>query len=465
MILFPIVTFPYLSRTFGPENYGKINFALAINSFFITASSLGIPLFAARTASILKSQPNDLVKFSKEITLIHLLSSIIAIFLYATLPHFLNLFGVTIDFYWVLALQVPLAVFTFDWLFQGQENFRFLAFRTFLIQLILIFLLFSTISKESKINDYFILIFIASAIAAIISIFMVREMIFIRINSPYSLIKHFNNIINNSSLTLSISLYVNLDVLILGILSSQYQVGYYTIVSKIYRLLLMLTSSIGNVLQPRLSQLAHCRNENEFQDTIKRLIEITLLICIPLFCFFLIYSEEIIKLIAGNSYAESKLVSVVLSPVLILIGLTSIFGFQVLYPLGKERLVLRSIFIGASTSILVNLILTPRHGAVGAAWATVVAELIVFLIQLYYINKTNLNIWPTKNISKIFAASIFAILISHTCNFIALSASSATITKMFVGFISYFIALHILKESLFCDIFSSLRKMLMFRQY
>ena len=41
-ILFPLITFPYISRVLLPENVGKINFGLSIVSYFSLIASLGI---------------------------------------------------------------------------------------------------------------------------------------------------------------------------------------------------------------------------------------------------------------------------------------------------------------------------------------------------------------------------------------------------------------------------------------
>ena len=47
-VLFPLITFPYLARTLGPENIGLINFAESFAKYFVVLAALGIPVYGVR---------------------------------------------------------------------------------------------------------------------------------------------------------------------------------------------------------------------------------------------------------------------------------------------------------------------------------------------------------------------------------------------------------------------------------
>ncbi len=47
-VLFPLITFPYLARTLGPEHIGLINFAESFAKYFVVLAALGIPIYGVR---------------------------------------------------------------------------------------------------------------------------------------------------------------------------------------------------------------------------------------------------------------------------------------------------------------------------------------------------------------------------------------------------------------------------------
>ena len=75
-VLFPLLTFPYLSKIFGVYNLGKYNFSLSIISYVILFAGLGINTYAVREGSRLRDNTQLLNAFSNEIFSINLLSSL-----------------------------------------------------------------------------------------------------------------------------------------------------------------------------------------------------------------------------------------------------------------------------------------------------------------------------------------------------------------------------------------------------
>ena len=68
-------------------------------------------------------------------------------------------------------------------------------------------------------------------------------------------------------------------------------------------------------------------------------------------------------------------------PTLIFIGLTNVMGIQMLVPLGREKIVLYSEIAGAVVDLIVNFILIPRFASAGAAIGTLIAEIVVWIVQ------------------------------------------------------------------------------------
>ncbi len=66
-MVFPLITFPYLSRILGPEGMGKINFASSFSNYFAMVASLGIPMYGAREIARVRDNKEEVNKAFNEI--------------------------------------------------------------------------------------------------------------------------------------------------------------------------------------------------------------------------------------------------------------------------------------------------------------------------------------------------------------------------------------------------------------
>ena len=82
-LAFPVITFPYASRILAPEGIGKINFANSIVAFFVTLALLGTNSYATREAAKIRDDKYALSKFTKEILLINVFSTVFSAGLYS----------------------------------------------------------------------------------------------------------------------------------------------------------------------------------------------------------------------------------------------------------------------------------------------------------------------------------------------------------------------------------------------
>ena len=101
--------------------------------------------------------------------------------------------------------------------------------------------------------------------------------------------------------------------------------------------------------------------------------------------YFMIFAKEGIFFLSGDSYAGSIVPMQVIMPTILLIGITNISGIQMLIPLGKEKVVLYSEVAGAVVDVIINALLIPRMASVGAAIGTLIAELVVLIVQFVYL--------------------------------------------------------------------------------
>lgn len=184
--------------------------------------------------------------------------------------------------------------------------------------------------------------------------------------------------------SLAISIYTNLDTVMLGFLKTDTDVGYYNAAVKIKSILVSLVTSLGNVLLPRMSYYAKERKKREFMDTMGMALNFTMLMSIPLAVYFCMFSTESIRFLAGGGYEGAIRAMEIITVSIVPIGVTGVLGIQVLTAIEKEKYVLYSVITGAVVDFILNSLWIPAYGAAGAAFATVVAEFAVLVVQLVF---------------------------------------------------------------------------------
>ena len=182
--------------------------------------------------------------------------------------------------------------------------------------------------------------------------------------------------------SLAVSIYTNLDIVMLGFMKTDVDVGYYNAAVKVKTILVSLVSSLGSVLLPRMSYYAKENMSEKFYERMSMALNFTALIAFPLSIYFSMFSEECIRFLAGNGYSGAVLAMRIITIAIIPIGLTGILGIQVLTAIEKEKYVLYSVIVGAVLDFFLNLLLIPRFGATGASLATTIAEFSVLVVQL-----------------------------------------------------------------------------------
>lgn len=211
----------------------------------------------------------------------------------------------------------------------------------------------------------------------------------------------------------------NIDQLMLGIMTNSTEVGYYSASVK-FVFLAFIPSSI--IYQTFLSQMSKANSD---KDDLKQLLKNYSKI---LFAFGLIisiisyaFSKEIIEITYGINYQYSIPLLKILMLKLFLGYFNRVYG-NPLIAIGRQSQLLTAIIAGVLVNIIANLILIPKLYAVGAAYASVLSELLVFLILLF-IHKKNFGELYLSSLMKSVALGIILIITVYVLQFNEVSNS------------------------------------------
>ena len=444
--IFPLITFPYISRILTPVGTGKVSFATSLISYFSMIAQLGIPTYGIRACSKVRDDKDKLSKTVQEILLINIIMNIIS---YATL--FIAIFAVPKlrtekDLYLIVSITIFLTSLGVEWLYKALEKYTYIAIRSIIFKFVALICMFLFIHTEKDYVIYGGISILASSASYILNFINIRKYINFKKYKDYNIKRHFKPVLVFFLMSCATVIYTNLDTVMLGFMKSNADVGYYNAATKIKHILISIVTSLGAVLLPRLSYYVKQKRFDDFNKICIKAINFIFITSIPLCAYFMIFAKEGIMFLSGAEYAGAILPMIVIMPTLVLVGLSNISGIQMLVPLGKEKEVLVSEILGAITDILLNIIFIPKFGAAGAAFATVIAEIVVLLTQIYYINKYIKIEYDKIKIGHIIISTIISTFVIIPLKFLEFNAFATLLLSSCLYFGLYIILLLYAKD-------------------
>ena len=459
-ILFPVVTFPYAARVLLPEGIGAINFLNSIIGYIVLLTNLGIPLYAVKEIAKYR---NDKVNRDKITVEIILLSTVLCILGYAAvwlLAKYVPQIHQQAPLFYILSLTIVFTSIGVNWFYQGIEDFKFITIRAIVIRTLSAVALFIFVKSSSDLLIYGMIVVGTTVGNNFINFIHLRKHIDIKkiMFRNLEIGRHIKPALAIFVLNLIISLYIQLNSIMLGFISGDEQVGYFTAGTKITHVGLALISSIGTVLLPRCSHLLKMGDMEGFSNVISKSLSITLALSLPMCVGLMILAYPITILFCGVEYISSIPVLYLNAPVVVFISLTNLIGIQILYPMDKVRIVILSVSGGAIANLLLNFVLIPSYGATGAAISTLIAEFIVLLIQIicgrqYLPFKIKSLIRPTYIIS----SAIMALIVYYAVVLIDVNWAKVW-GGIFAGCITYTLLLVYFRDKIVLELITMIKK-------
>jgi len=391
--LYPLITYPYVTRVLGAEYYGKVVFASYVATWVSMFAQLGIPTYGIRACAACR---NDKAKLRKTVLEILTLNVITALLVYAVFILTLFLvprFRQDPALFLIITIPVLLNAFGADWFYKGLEEYGYVAARDTLFRVLSIIVLFLTMHTRADYRIYGVMIAVADGGPGIMNFLRLRKQLggfsdgqaadTARIDWQ----QHVKPVLTFFMLSVAISIYTSMDVVMLGFLSSDTQVGYYGAATRMKALAVSFVTALGGVLMPRVSNYLAEGKEQEFRELVKKNFSFVLLVSVPMMVFLAGAADQVIFLLSGTDFAGAVLPMQVISVTIVMIALTNVMGMQILVPSGREKLTTVSTIWGACVNLVVNLLMIPKFGAMGAVIGTVLAELTVLAVQTFFLRK------------------------------------------------------------------------------
>lgn len=455
-IVFPLITFPYAARILLPDGIGLVNFQNSIIGYITLLSSLGIPLYAVREVARVRDNVEERNRVTVEIALLSLILAAGGYVIVFAVGELVPQINAHLSLFYILSLSILFTALGVSWFYTAIEDFKFITVRGLIIRVLFVVALFLFVKSKEDLLIYGVIIVGSTVGNGFINFIHLRKFINIfKLNwSKVNIFRHLKPSFSIFVLNLSVSLYVQLNPVMLGFLSDNTQVGYYTAGSKLSYIILSVVTSMATVLIPHVSNMIQVHDTEKFKQLITKVYHYYMALALPFTIGLIVLSVPLTLVICGNSFYEASYVTAITAPVIIFISITNIIGLQVLYPYGKENYVTYSTIGGAVINLIVDIPLIWLWGSKGAAIATFCAELAVLLIQV----RLGRSYIPFKYFDDSIKLYVLSSILMGVAVFLTSGLFSKPIIQLLVptcvGIVVYFLILYYKKDDI---LFSVLR--------
>lgn len=458
-LLFPLITFPYASRIMLADGIGHVSFFQSIISYISLFTCLGIPMYAIREVAKVRDNAAEMTRTTVEILLLHAFLSILGYMGVAVICMTVVQIQTDIPLFLLLSTTIFFTAIGCEWFYQGIEDFKYVAVRGLLVKLASVILLFLLVKTKEDIlwyGAYSVLGILGGNIFNFIRLrkYLHRDVIDFRKLHP---LRHLKPALHVFALNIVISIYIQMNNVLLGFMKNAEAVGYFVAATKIMVMTMSISSSLGTVIMPRTSNLIAEGRMDEFRVLIQKSYDFVLALTMPLTVGLIFTSPSAVLLLSGEDFAPSILTSQIVAFNILMVGLSGVMGIQVLYPLGKINIVILCTFIGAMINVFFNVLLIPCYGHNGTAVAYMLAEMAV-TVSMFFIGRKYI---PIRFLKKQHLHYVGGSLVMggflYFISLLGLSHINTLITMICIGGMIYIAVLLLLKNSIGMMILSVVR--------
>ena len=445
--VFPLITFPYITRVLHEEGVGRYNFAVAFVSYFQLIASLGISTYAIREGARIRDNKTKFKIFANQILLLNIISTgmaYLALFVCLSMSS-LEKYKVLIYIYSITIFLTTIGV---DWIYSIFEEFTYITVRSFLLQCISLIMLFIFVKDADDLVIYMIITVVSSGASNLFNLIYSRNFVkLFDFKGSTQIVKHIKPVFIIFASALASVVYLNTDTLMLGIISGDKSVGLYSSAVKLNTAFNSIITAVSGVMAPRLSYYLQKKNYDGFNTLINKVMKFLIFAVIPVIIGLIPLAYNIITLFCGKNFYSAGITLKIMLVDLFFAIINGFIAYQVCVPYKKEKYVLIATTCGAISNLCLNLCFIPKFMHNGAAVATVLSECIVFVILLA-LSKDLINY---KFIFNDIWQIIIAALIYIPCYYILkrwdFSMMLELVLNVLVGTILFFIILKLLNNS------------------
>ena len=384
--VFPLITYPYVSRVLGAANMGICNYVDGIVNYFIMFSMMGIATVGVREIAASKGDRPRLNRVFSGLISLNAITSLLAAVVLAAAIFLVPALTVHKEMMGIGVLRLLANFLCMEWLFRGLESFRYITLRSVFIKILYMVAVFVFVRKPEDYDIYYLLLCLSIVANALVNVLYSRRFVSLttegvsyrKIAVPFFLIGLY---------ALMSSMYTTFNVVYLGMTSSNEQVGFYTSATKIFGMIIALFSAFTAVMLPRMSAVLSEGRDDEFWRIVTKVLRVLFCGGVPLVMLMEAEAADIIRIISGPGYEGAITPMRIISPLILVIGMEQVYVLQTMMPRKYDREVLVNSIIGAVVGVTLNLLLVRSMEAVGSSIVWLLSEMTVLTCSILVVTR------------------------------------------------------------------------------
>lgn len=458
-VILPLITVPYISRVLGAEAVGINSYTNAIITYFVLIANVGITVYGNRTISYTRDSIEERSRKFWEIVIVKLIMGTIS---FVLLFIFIGLYGRYSEYLMWQSIQILAAIIDISWFFVGLEDFKKTVSRNIIVKVLSASLILTLVKKPSDLALYIIIVAGATFLGNLTLWTYLKKLLVPVKRADLSLLEHMGPIFVLFIPQLASQLFMTINKLLLGNLSTITQIGYFDNSDKVVRILLTAITAVGTVVFPRLANSFKTGKKDKVEKYLKFSFDAVNLISFPIVAGVIIISKPFSMIYFGSEFKGINVVLATLVVELIFMGWSTVMGNQYLVAINRTKGLTISVIVATVILLISSYLILPTYGAQGAAITSVLGEFIIATVQLLYVRKYINLFYIFKDISKYLFASVVMFIICY----LTPSLSSNFITmfiKVIIGAVVYVVIILLLKPDLVKDISGKVLEKLNFK--
>lgn len=375
---------PYITRVLGAANNGIYSYNHSVAYYFLLFSMLGVNNYGNRSIAMAKDDKEELDRTFSEIYTFQLLTSTVMLVLYTVYSLFVKEDRLNVM---IQVMYVASAVFDVNWFFFGMEKFKLTVTRNSLIKLLTMACVFLFVKERSDLWIYTVIMSGGYLVSACALWPYLHRYVAYRRPAMRDVVKHIKPNLVLFIPVIAISVYNTMDKIMLGELTTKKQVAFYDKSEEVMQIPNTFINALTTVMLPRMTSLMkHHEIEKGRQYIVNSMKFAIMMSCATSFGLAAV-AYDFVPLFFGKEFTPCAILIIWLAPIGVIKAWANVLRTQYLIPNCLDRIYVISVVTGAVVNVIMNLLLIPHFGAVGAVMGTIAAETCVMLYQTMNVRK------------------------------------------------------------------------------
>lgn len=388
-LIVPLITTPYISRVLHDVGVGQYSYSASIITYFTLFANLGFNTYGQREIAKVRDNKQAVSKVFYEIFVLRIFTTAISVIVLYSILFSVGFGDSYNNLILILSIQVFAVIFDITYLYQGIEDFKSIAIRSVFVRLIMLIFIFVFVKKETDLEKYVLLLSLSQLLGMLImwpKLFRLVTKVNIK---EFELKKHIMPTILIFLPSLAVTVYSVFDKTMIGLLAKNpdYENGCYEQAYKINSVALLFITVVSPIFVPRNAAELSKGNDDQIRKNMYFVSNYTWMLGLAMITGFIVLASNLSSWFLGDGFESAPVLMIIMSVRFVSSGFSELFGSQYFIVKGKEKYVTISAITAAVINLVLNYILIPNYGAVGAAIATAISEIFITIVQGIFIYK------------------------------------------------------------------------------